>query len=608
MTVDPNGRVWLNEYRYGAPLGFLRTPLSIAPCVDCCPPGAPSPSPQPFCASDLRILPATTRWRPQRGTQPVKVHIAGPPDLQSATLGVTLPDATPAVVDPQPPLEPTSTIPPYTYKLAWSGPWTRPNPTTGALEPRPHGHYTVKVSALSAGSASPLESNPYDRISLVEVVSLDFEALPGAPALDDNPAVPVLPGQDPGLARPGGGQRMFSEATSANGPAYNRVKVVAVISPPLSPDASLPPEATTVRVHFKSFDVDDPAPSLPDLDGDVTVAAVADNRGTPGNGVLEAVFLDVPAGQTRASTALEVSQQPGDNYRVAASTSHDWIDTLHARQVVAPEEPVQDGRLNVSGPNVSPMLTVWRTLRLEIDSMAAPPVEDTPASDPRYAARNFIKGRLVRVSPSGPTLEPPGATAVIEPRYIYVEPEATTPALGLGDGSQELPLHNGRFEQGRLRLGEGEQAVMVEPLDGNGTDPASGLEYVRAITTPPEPPRIEIPFELIQGTLRRVMGRVLAWDSATRVFTLERTVMPAYVGGTLNVAGLSWTVAAVAGDAVTVVEDQNWPFVLVDDDPHETAFPVSSVYLQDSDDPAKNVSDYEDDAFERLKRTLFPGR
>jgi hypothetical protein len=236
------------------------------------------------------------------------------------------------------------------------------------------------------------------------------------------------------------------------------------------------------------------------------------------------------------------------------------------------------------------MLTVWRTLHLEIDSMAAPPQEDTPPTAPEYAERNFIKGRVLRISVEGPTLDAPANPLVIEPRYVYVEPEATTPSLGLGDGSLDLPEHGGRFEHGRLRIGVGAATVVVDPLDGNGTDTTTGWEYVRAITTPPEPPRIAIPFVLTSGTLRQITGRVLAWDAATRVFTLDKTVPASYVGGTLDIAGLDWTVAGVNGSDVMVAEDQRLPFVLTDDDdPNATAFPVSSVYLQDNDNPAENV-------------------
>lgn len=119
-----------------------------------------------------------------------------------------------------------------------------------------------------------------------------------------------------------------------------------------------------------------------------------------------------------------------------------------------------------------------------------------------------------------------------------------------------------------------------------------------------ESPRIAIPFALTKGTLRRLTGRVLAWDSATRVFTLDKAISALYTGGTLAVAGLDWTVSAVNGADVTVVEDQALPFVLTDDDPNVTAnpaFPVSSVYLKDNDNPAENVFAQ---AYVRPKRDL----
>jgi len=420
-------------------------------------------------------------------------------------------------------------------------------------------------------------------VSLVEVSEVRFEALPDAPPLDDNPAVPALTeqGQDPNLGRPGGGQRIFAESTLYAGAVHNRVRVVAVISP----DASLPPEATTVRVHFKSFDVDDPAPYLPDKDGDTAADAVDDNRGTPGSGVLADTYVDVAAGGTTAGTELEVSLQPGDNYRVAASTSAMWLAGLHAKQSVPPDPPVQDGALSVSGPNVTDMLTVWRTLHLEIDSMAAPPPEDTPAGAPEYAERNFIKGRVLKIE----TRESPDLPGNFN-QYFFVEPETTTPALILADGSSQLPAASGRFQRGTLTFGEGAEAFVAADVTGNGTDATSG-EYLEGwLFGGSVPPPYVIPYRATNDTLRQRVGTIAGWDAGTRVFTVAPTIADIYAGGVLRVAGQDWPITAISGGDVTVGGSQHMPMHLVDDDAPRppTGFEVDTSLLQPLADPSAN--------------------
>jgi len=69
--------------------------------------------------------------------------------------------------------------------------------------------------------------------------------------------------------------------------------------------------------------------------------------------VLTDGYVDVAPGSATASTEFEVSLQPGDNYRVAASTSAAWLAGEQREAVRAPAAPLQDGALSVSGPNVT---------------------------------------------------------------------------------------------------------------------------------------------------------------------------------------------------------------------------------------------------------------
>ena len=65
----------------------------------------------------------------------------------------------------------------------------------------PAGHYRLVVTGTRTDNGLTVASNE-KIVSLVEVSEVRFEALPDAPPLDDNPAVPALTeqGQDSDLA------------------------------------------------------------------------------------------------------------------------------------------------------------------------------------------------------------------------------------------------------------------------------------------------------------------------------------------------------------------------------------------------------------------------
>jgi hypothetical protein len=544
--------------------GFVNVGMGAAGC---------GPSPNTWPCPPLKVLSATSRWSPTRRTTPLEIHFSSPYALSSATLevrdpaGALVSATTGALVETGP----------QTYRLDW----TLPNPAPGEGDALAPGHYRLVVSGTRTDGLGVATS--HERVvSLVEVSEVRLEALPDAPPLDDNPAVPPVEGQDPGLGRPGGGKRIFAESTTPAGPVHNRVKVVVVTTPLLTPDPSQPPQASTVRVHLRAFDVDDPAPYLPDKDGDTTADAVDDNRGAPVNGALADAWLDIPAGSATASTEFTVSSQPGDNYRIAASTGAEWLASVRARQNLTPGPPVQDGALTVNGSTVSPMLTVWRSLNMEIDSMAPPPVETTPPGAPEYAQRNFIQGRLLRIEVQ-PSPDLPG----LFNQVFYVETEATTPPLRLADGSTHWPNAAGRFQNGRLTFGVGAEAFVASVLTGNGDD-ASGEYVLGSLFGGSVPPQYSIPYQAIQGTLRERAGTVIWWNTATRVFTLSPALPGAFVGGTLRVAGQDWPIVAVSGGDVTVGGTQEIPAHLVDDDAAEHPFAVSTALLQPVADPTQN--------------------
>jgi hypothetical protein len=110
------------------------------------------------------------------------------------------------------------------------------------------------------------------------------------------------------------------------------------------------------------FDVDDPENQAPAVDPNGT--AGDDNIGTNGG----PTALTVPSDTDGFSRAdIQLSTQPGDNFRIAAGCDRAWLDSLvvDGTSVTEPdgETPSQfKGR-------VSDMVTVWRYLHLEVDTM-----------------------------------------------------------------------------------------------------------------------------------------------------------------------------------------------------------------------------------------------
>ena len=133
------------------------------------------------------------------------------------------------------------------------------------------------------------------------------------------------------------------------------------------------PIVTGCTLHFRTFDVDDPfdqnftcsSGSTPPncvfnanlIDGD---ASGPDNRGTETGVVLSSVVTDANG---EASVTIEVSTQPGNNYRGAASTSISRVNAM--------TQAMADGNVPPQSVAASDMLTVWRRVWLELDSMAA---------------------------------------------------------------------------------------------------------------------------------------------------------------------------------------------------------------------------------------------
>ncbi len=187
--------------------------------------------------------------------------------------------------------------------------------------------------------------NPLD-VTVVEVISVEFEAL-------DSPLDPNPGNGEPDTAT---GLRIFPDRqTPADAINRSKVRVKATVDPPQ--------EGCTVS--FKSFDIDDPSSNTTPVDPNGS--AGNDNRGTPKIGALSA-----PSAQTDttgvAIADFTVTKQPGDNFKVVATgNGGDFLDSLTVDGVDIKD--AEGNTLPTPQAKVTEMLTVWRRVHIEVDSM-----------------------------------------------------------------------------------------------------------------------------------------------------------------------------------------------------------------------------------------------
>ncbi len=233
-------------------------------------------------------------------------------------------------------------------------------------------------------------------------LTMEWKAIQGWYNVDDNRSMVdfnyfqgVAPPDDRWL--PGRGRRIFPDKKNMNDAIRNKA-VLQIHTTPKAPG---------IKVYLKAFDVDDATPEDFDSDSN-TQDPVIDTNGRKGNdnkdndptrlktgqfivgGVKageRAVTLD-PNGDARV--IFETTMQPGDNFRVALAFKPEDLIPLQV------DDP--DGSGFVDGnseqqPNgfvglVSPMLTVWRKLNIEVDSMDVVPSPRGVPDEINWAGRH----------------------------------------------------------------------------------------------------------------------------------------------------------------------------------------------------------------------------
>jgi hypothetical protein len=180
---------------------------------------------------------------------------------------------------------------------------------------------------------------------VAEIASVVFE--PIARGLDDNPLW-------------GGGQRIRPDADAIGGDA----------SPEVTVKATATPKVAGLEVHFKRFDRDDI--SSDDLEIDENGRDGSDNFGSTKLGQAwgfgGAPTTDgVTDAQGECRKTFRVTMQPGDNFEAAAACDKGDIDPLTDNDASMLKVPY---RLS------SGMLTVWRRVFIERESMGPPQPND----------------------------------------------------------------------------------------------------------------------------------------------------------------------------------------------------------------------------------------
>jgi hypothetical protein len=315
--------------------------------------------------------------------------------------------------------------------------------------------------------------------------------------------------------------QVFPDSPLPGDPPANQVRIRATVTPAV---------AFSNGVYFRVFDVDDPYTNAPPIDNE---ANSADNRGAL-NQVSGAPFSTDTNGMAEAIFTL--SMNPGDNFRAVAVTDPNGFNGLAALQNDGLNARVVTNATGTPVPanHVSPLLTVWRRLHVEIDSMRAVP-----------SGSNLVAGQVTSIMGSSANL----ATQV----NVNVNLAAGDASVNLDSGG------NGRFENGGILIGTNSPPALTFGILGNGST------YFRAQTNQ----SFNIPFTLVNGT-NAAVGQVWGMDNTgiNTLFSMSTSLTAqAFSGGTMVVAGQAFGVLANSGNTVALSNaNATLAFAAVDDD------------------------------------------
>jgi Glucodextranase, domain B len=384
------------------------------------------------------------------------------------------------------------------------------------------GETTVTVCFTTA-TASACTSAP---VKVWAVQTLTFEAIDSP--LDANPNA-------------GGGLRIFPDKqTPSDTVDRSKVRVRATITPAV---------ANRV-VFFKSFDVDDPSSDTAPVD--TNGPSGDDNRGIPHAGCIGTASCASTASSTTDATGVatvefKVTSQPGNNFKVAASGQATYVNSLVVDRVNLKDV---DGRgLPTDKGRSTDLLTVWRKLHVEIDSMGT-------------VTGNRLTGNITRIS--------------ADSTQVTVDNDLRVDGSGVPDGSatlDDVPAGNGRFEHGTVTIAG---VTTITTIDANGHASIARAAGLNLTATP-------LPFEAIDndvfgnstmaGTVTRIFHVTdRGWALALNVVSHSETPVdwPDFIGGTISIGGGPAMAIqdSFEGQSLMIVDENDLriPYSLTDDD------------------------------------------
>lgn len=275
---------------------------------------------------------------------------------------------------------------------------------------------------LPAPPATPTPTPSPTPSPTPQVKSLTYE--PVLSLIDDN-------------TNPGGGSRIFPDKSSPQESAADTA-LRAKVS--VRANTSYPPNTT---IHFKSFDLDDPSTdSIIDVNG-LIGNDNRGNRGTPqsagilspsaGSGTINTISAVTDANGI-ARVDLTVTKHPGDNFMVAASADQTYLNGIVVNEIGL-RDAAGTALPTLKAKNTG-MLTVWRKLHIEADSMTI--VTNNHISG--KVINTYIDGEVSHCGPNGSSL------CMKERQRVCVDQTLTEPLFA--DGS---PLRSqNRFQGGQL--------------------------------------------------------------------------------------------------------------------------------------------------------------
>ena len=272
--------------------------------------------------------------------------------------------------------------------------------------------YCITGSFSVSGQSLPSSTSCLTTPGVPRVTSLNYEQIDATDLpIDVNPNA-------------GGGLRIFADRKDTTDQIDRRKIRVR---------AKYGMQASGVRIYFRNFDPDDPSANSAPIDPETRANAGDDTNGNvDGTASTKAGLLWFPQGSSGCQTFpkgvscltdangeavadFTVTQQPGDNFVVAASPDQDYLtnltlaaDGINLKDASDVQVPVTTRTANACLTSTvnscrADMLTVWRRLHLEVDSMGN--VTNNSVAGTFASSITIARNATVTVSVNSPQLD-----------------------------------------------------------------------------------------------------------------------------------------------------------------------------------------------------------